>query len=274
MERVGKTLRMSLLWRVVTENYCMIAVFTGLPGSGKSLKLADTLVNVLYRNRNHYEKAKKKYVLQMNRAIKAGEPTQGITPPIKRILWTNLKFKPKVEEEFPDYIKYWTDLKQLIPLRDVDIAIDEIATYFDSRLWETLSLEMRRFLAQHRKFGVEIYGTAQDFAQTDKAFRRLTSHLFLLRKIIGSGDISPTRPAPRWIWGVVVVRELDPTVYDEQKSKFGGGGMIPSFMTITRAATEIFDTRAEVRLSQTMPLKHIEKACELPNCPFHKTIHV
>jgi len=241
----------------------MIVVFSGLPGSGKSLKLADTLVNLLYRNRNTYLKNCKKY-------------EQGkidVLPP-PRVLWTNLKFTQKVEDEFPGFIKYWTDLRQLTVLKDVDVAIDEIATYFDARLWETLSLEMRRWLAQHRKFGIEIYGTAQDFAQTDKAFRRLTSHLFLLRKLIGSGDISPTRPAPKYIWGFVVIRELDPTVYDEQKSKFGGGGIFPTFMMITRAATEIFDTRAEVKMSSALPLKHLEKACELPNCDFHKTIHV
>jgi len=241
----------------------MIVVFTGLPGSGKSLKLADTLVNILYRNRRIYEKNVKRY-----RDGKIDE-----VPPL-RILWTNLQFAPKVEEEFPGQIKYWTDLRQLTPLKDVDVAIDEIATYFDARLWETLSLEMRRWLAQHRKFGIDIYGTAQDFAQTDKSFRRLCSHLFLLKKVIGSGDISPTRPAPRYIWGLVIVQELDPTIYDEKISKFNKNGLFPSFMLITRGATEIFDTRAEVKLSSALPLKHIEKECERANCPFHKTIHV
>jgi len=241
----------------------MIVVFSGLPGSGKSLKLADTLVNILYRNRKIYNRQ----VQQFEKGILQDKP-------MKRVLWTNLKFTQKVEDEFVDYIRYWTDLRQLTVLRDVDVAIDEIATYFDARLWETLSLEMRRWLAQHRKFGIDIYGTAQDFAQTDKAFRRLTSHLFLLKKLIGSGDISPTRPAPRYIWGIVIVRELDPTVYDEQKSKFGGGGIFPSFMYITRGATEIFDTRAEVRMSQALPLKHLDKECERADCSFHKTVHV
>lgn len=241
----------------------MIVVFTGLPGSGKSLKLADTLVNILYRNRKIYEK---------NVALfEAGKLTK--LPP-RRVLWTNLKFAQKVLDEFPEYIQEWTDLRQLTVLRDVDVAIDEIATYFDARLWETLSLEMRRWLSQHRKFGIDIYGTAQDFAQTDKSFRRLTSHLFLLRKLVGSADISPTRPDPKYIWGISVVRELDPTTYDEQKSKFATQGIIPSLMFITRGATEIFDTRAEVKMSSALPLKHIEKACELPNCTFHKTVHV
>jgi len=240
----------------------MIAVFTGLPGSGKSLKLASTLIAVLYRNKRYYEKQ-----------LALFDAGRLETMPIKRKLWTNLQFTDEVHDEFQGYIEYWTDLRQLTPLKDVDVAIDEIATYFDARLWETLSLEMRRWLAQHRKFGVEIYGTAQDFAQTDKAFRRLTSHLLLLRKLIGSADLSPTRPAPKHIWGIVIVRELDPTVYDEQKSKFAAEGF-PNFMFITRRSTEIFDTRAEVKLSSALPLKHIEKECENASCTFHKTIHV
>jgi len=228
----------------------MIVVYTGLPGSGKSLKLASTLIDVLYRNKKFFQKTG-----------------------TMRVLWTNLQLMPEVEEEFPGQIKYWTDLRQLTPLRDVDVAIDEIATYFDARLWETLSLEMRRWLAQHRKFGIEIYGTSQDFAQTDKAFRRLTSNLFYLRKLIGSADLSPTRPAPKYIWGVSTISELDPTQYDEQTSKFAGGTW-PSFMLITRRATEIFDTRAEVKLSSALPLKHIRKECENQDCDFHKTVHV
>lgn len=228
----------------------MISIFSGLPGSGKSLKLGQTAVDILYRNRKWHELTR-----------------------TKRILYTNLKLAPAVEKEFAGYIEYWTDLKQLTVLRDVDVLIDEVATYFDARLWETLPLEMRRWLSQHRKFGIEIYGTTQDFAQVDKSFRRLTSHLLYITKLVGSGDISPTKPAPRWIWGVSLVQELDPVRYDEQKSKFANTG-IPNFMLITRARTMVFDTRAEIAMSKALPLKHIERACELPNCNFHKTQHV
>jgi len=228
----------------------MIVVFTGLPGSGKSLKLAQTVIDVLYRNQR-WEK-------------KTG---------VRRKVYSNLKMSEEVEAEFGDYIEYWADLKTLPPLRDVDVVIDEVSTYFDSRLWETLSLEMRRWLAQHRKMGIEIYGTAQDFAQVDKAFRRLTSDLLYLTKLIGSADISPTRPPPRFIWGITFIQTLDPQRYDEEKSKFANSG-IPKFMFITRLRTSIFDTRAEVKLSKALPLKHLEKVCELPNCPFHKVVHV
>jgi len=229
----------------------MIVIFTGLPGSGKSYKLGKTVVDLLYTNKRIHEKTKT----------------------VKRMLYTNLQLSKAVEHEFQGYFEYWTELRQLTSLRDADVIIDEVGTYFDSRLWETLSLEMRRWLSQHRKFGVQIFGTAQDFAQVDKAFRRLTSDLLYLTKLVGSRDISATKPPPRFIWGVCLVRYLDPTVYDEQKSKFGSAGL-PKFMFITREGVSLFDTRAEVKLSGALPLKHLEKACELPNCTFHKVVHV
>lgn len=241
----------------------MIVIFSGLPGSGKSYKLGRTVVDILYRNREAYSKA-----------VRAWRKEPIGVPPQPRILWTNLKIAEKVEIEFAGFIKYWTELRQLTPLRDVDVVIDEVATYFDARLWETLSLEMRRWLSQHRKFGIEIYGTTQDFAQVDKAFRRLTSDLVYLQKLVGSRDISATKAPPKYIWGVCIVSTLDPVRYDEEKSKFLSGGGFPRFMFITRAGTELFDTRAEVKLSGALPLKHLEKACELPGCTFHKVVHV
>jgi len=242
----------------------MIVIFTGLPGSGKSYKLGRTVVEILYRNKKAYEKAEDYYWTTKLPVL---------TYPRRRILYTNLKLTDQVTSEFGSFIRTWSDLRELTPLRDCDVIIDEVATYFDARLWETLSLEMRRWLAQHRKFGIEIYGTSQDFAQVDKAFRRLTSDLVYLTKLMGSRDISATKAPPRFIWGLCLVRELDPTVYDEQKSKFSATGF-PRFMWISRKGTEMFDTRAEVRLSSALPLKHLDKVCELPNCSFHKTIHV
>jgi len=244
----------------------MIVIFTGLPGSGKSYKLGRTVIDLLYRNA-------KAYIKDMHQWSQASIDDPTLPEPQRRMLYTNLKLSEAVEAEFPEFIHYWTDLRELTPLRDCDVVIDEVATYFDARLWETLSLEMRRWLAQHRKFGIEIYGTAQDFAQVDKAFRRLTSDLLYLTKLMGSRDISATMAPPKFIWGISFVQTLDPTTYDEQKSKFANNGL-PRFMFITKAGTQLFDTRAEVKLSSALPLKHIEKVCEDPNCSFHKTVHV
>jgi len=244
----------------------MIVIFTGLPGSGKSYKLGQTVVDILYTNVKAYVKALKAWETDVLEFPELPKPEP-------RKVYTNLKMSIEIEDEFKEFIVYWRDLRELTPLRDCDVVIDEVGTYFDARLWETLSLEMRRWLSQHRKFGIQIYGTAQDFAQVDKAFRRLTSNLLYLTKLMGSRDISATKAPPKYIWGISLVRELDPTVYDELKSKFGATG-IPRFMWISRKGTMVFDTRAEVKLSSSLPLKHIEKECELPDCDYHKLIHV
>jgi len=256
----------------------MIVVFQGLPGAGKSLKLARTAIGVLYRNKKIYEKSLINFENKINAYRKKGaqisEEWIKSHKPQPRVLWTNLKFSKTVEEEFHGFIDYWIDLTALVRFRDCDVLIDEISVYFDARQWENMSYEIRRWLAQHRKFGIEIYGTAQDFAQCDKAFRRLTSNLIHLTKLFGSRDISATRPNPRWIWGLVAQQTLDPVGYDEEKSKFKNKSLLPSFLWwIGADDTRIFDTRAEIATPKYAPLKHIERQCERNDCTFHKTIH-
>lgn len=249
----------------------MIVIFTGLPGSGKSYKLARTIVEVLYRNRKYYAAQLQRFEKHPEAFVPEGQMLP--VAPRMRMLYTNLKLSPDVEREFEGQFAYWSELRQLTPLRDCDVVIDEVSVYFDARLWETLGIEMRRWLNQHRKLGVEIYGTSQDFAQVDKAFRRITSELIYLTKLVGSRDISATRPPPRLVWGVVLVRALDPTTYDEEKSKFGSAGL-PHFMWIGRKGTQIFDTQAEVALSSALPLRHILAVCERQDCGFKRTRHI
>jgi len=241
----------------------MIVVFQGLPGAGKSMMMARSLVDVLYRNKKWYEKQ-----------IKAWKKEGELAPkPCQRKVYHNLLLSHELVDEFSDFLRPWDSPDQLSGLRDVDVFWDEIATHLDATQWQNMSLELKRWLQQHRKFGIEIYGTCQDFAQVDVSFRRLTQYLIELRKLCGSRDISPTRPDPKWIWGITLIQELDPTIYDELKSKFQTSGL-PRFMFITRARTEVFDTRAEVLLSSALPLKHIERECERANCQFHKVQHV
>jgi len=228
----------------------MIVVFTGLPGAGKSLKLARTAIELLYRNKVHFERGGR-----------------------LRKLYTNLKLSEAVLVEFEDFVEDWVDPAQLTSLRDVDVLWDEIATHLDATQWQNMSLELKRWLQQHRKFGIELYGTTQDFAQIDKSFRRLCSDLFHLTKIFGSRDKSSTRPEVKHIWGLSLVQTLDPQTYNEEKSKFKNDGL-PSFVWISRSDVEIFDTTAEVKLGKYPPLRHIERDCEQNNCTHKKILHV
>jgi len=226
----------------------MIAIFTGLPGAGKSYKMAQVAIDLLHRNK----KIRKKYG-------------------IHRVIVSNIHFSEKIEKEFEGYIKYWSEPAELIELRHVDVLCDEIATHLDSTQWANMSLELKRWLQQHRKFGVDIYGTTQDFSMIDKSMRRMTSDLKHLTKLIGSRDKSSTKPPVKHIWAVVSVKTLDPTTYEEENKV--SLNTIPSFMFITKEGTQVFDTGQEIKAGEYPPLNHIDRHCGREDCSFHRVIH-
>lgn len=255
----------------------MKIIFSGLESSGKSLRLAMEVGDIALRNHKWFT-AQKEYLKKYGQ-LKFYEK-YGQTEPTARPIASNLRFSAAFEHYYTvelgmPKIIYWTHLDELIKLKHCDVIIDEIGTYFDARLWTDLSLDVRRWLQMGAKAGIEIYGSAQDFAQIDKAFRRLVNHLFHIRKLIGSPRPSNTKPPITRIWGVCMVTELDPQGYDEEKKKMKDGGLqVPSFFMIQKEFCEMFDTTQIIEKSKTTPYKHIEKQCELENCEYHKTLHV
>lgn len=229
-----------------------ITVISGRPGAGKSLMLAQIIMSVLERNRRWHKKS-------------------GILRPI----YTNLDLNQRLREKYKPYLKYWKETRELWSIEDADVFIDEIANYFDANLWKETGPDVKRWLQQHRKLGVEIYGNAQDFSQVDISFRRMTSELFYLTKLLSSRDPSPTRPPVKNIWGLSVVYKMNPTDYKEDqkenKTKFS------TLIFITKEKTEVFDTRQKIEESPLPPKRHIKLTCELgPNCEIHfdKIIHI
>lgn len=233
----------------------MKVIFSGLESSGKSLKLAMLACSLVERN------------ARWNALTGRSRP-----------IVSNMHFAPAWEEWAASKgveILYWKDLDELIRYDEADIICDEVGNYFDARMWADLSLEVRRWLTQGAKQGIEFYGGAQDFAQVDKAFRRLVQpgDLVHITKIAGSRRPSATKPPVRFIWGICSVSKLDPQGYDEDKKRFASAG-IPSFFFIRREFCEVFDTRQKIERSKPAALRHIDRACELPDCHYHKVQHV
>lgn len=236
----------------------MKIIYSGLESSGKSLRLAMQVTELVYRNNKWRKKT-------------------GKIRPIYSNMQFSADFAEWAQNEMGVPLRYWKDLTELIEITHADIICDEVGNYFDSRMWETLSLDVRRWLTQGAKTGIEFYGSAQDFAQVDKAFRRLVNHLYLIRKLIGSPRPAATKPPVKRIWGICMLSELDPQGYDEDKKKFKGFTLIPDFFFITRESCEIFDTGQKIERSLPPPFKHIERFCEDPTCHVHKhakVIHV
>jgi len=221
-------------------------IYAGMEDSGKSHELARMSGKIIERNA---------------RWIKMGLPP--------RALVSNIEYSKTFHEyatELGVPIRYWKDLEELPTLRDCDLIIDEVGAYFDSRTFKDLPLELRLWLAQASKLGVDIWGSAQDFAQVDLAFRRLTTQLFWITKLTGSPRPSKTRPPVKKIWGICTKREMNPMGYDESKKEFNSVGWFPVPFVIRKSICEVFDTNARVAKSKPPPYKHIERRCSEPNC--------
>jgi len=233
----------------------MKVIFSGLESSGKSLKLAMTTVELVYRN------------AKWNKITNKSRP-----------IVSNMQFTRTFEDFAASQgveLHYWKDLDELVKYDEADIICDEVGNYFDSRMWADLSLDVRRWLNQGVKSGIEFYGGAQDFAQVDLSFRRLVQpgDLLHITKIMGSRRPSKTKPPVSRIWGLCLVRRLDPSGYDEKKKKFENNGL-PNFFFIRKQFCEIFDTSQKLLRSKPPALKHIARVCELDSCGIVKVQHV
>jgi hypothetical protein len=226
----------------------MITVFTGLPGAGKSARTALAIRRVLKRNYRYFKKT-------------------GTVRPV----YSNLQLNAELQQRYKILLRAWVNPEELISLRDCDVFWDEISTHLDATQWEHLPLDLKRWLQQHRKFGIEIYGNTQTFSTIDKSMRRLTGELYILKKLFGSRDPSPTRPPVKNVWGLVLVRKLDAQSYkeEEQENKAHGFGL----MMLDKDLIDTFDTRQEIKMGSYPPMKHITRKCIDPLCGFTKTIH-
>jgi len=253
----------------------MKVIFSGLESSGKSLRLAMQATELVERNSKWFDKQAaywKKY------GPEKFQEKYEIAAPTPRDIYSNLKFTQEFEywarEEMNVNILYWENVEDLILIQDADVLIDEVGNYFDARGWESLSLDLRRWLTQGAKSGIEIYGTAQDFAQVDKAFRRLVNHLLHIKKIAGSRRPTPTMPPVKFIWGLCLVVPLDPQNYDEDENKFEGASLLDyRLFYIRKQYCEIFDTTQKIKRSVPLPYKHSVRRCEDATCHYYKVIH-
>jgi len=211
----------------------------GAPGQGKSIYTASMVRYLVLRNKKWHEKF----------------PAN----PIRKV-GSNLRLSETFEKEAGEYLFYWTDTQEITKMHDCDIVWDEIATELDARNFANLTVELKRFLSQYRKRGVDIYANTQDFSMIDARARLMITRVRTLTKIIGSPDISTTKPKPKYIWGLIMMRDVTNwKETDPEKKKYE---MIPSFMLIDKDKVSLYDTRQDIPMGKPAPLKHIELCCE------------
>jgi len=203
-------------------------IIEGKPGQGKSLYTARVVRKILKRNQKFY--------------LKTG---------IKRKIYSNIKFSEEFEELAKGYLKYWSTTYEITNLRDCDLIWDEIATELDSRNYAQLTTELKSFLSQYRKRGVDIYSNTQDYSMVDARARLMVTRVASLVKIIGSSDPSATKPVIKRIWGLIVVRDVENFLADDPHNK--KYTPVPSFFFIDKEDIALYDTRQDIPPSPPLP---------------------
>lgn len=224
-------------------------VYEGPPGQGKSILMSKIAKNLILRN----QKLTIKY------------------PKLpKRILYSNIKFSKDFEKLAGEYLKYWSNTSEIVKMRDVDIIWDEIATELDSRNYLNLSDELKRFLSQYRKRGIDIYANTQDFSMVDARARLMITGVYTLKKAMGSRDISASKPYPPKIWGIIFVWSVTNYRETEPEKKIISW-LNSQFFFITKELISMYDTTQDIPQGELPPLKHITRKCE--TCGHYKIIH-
>jgi len=214
-------------------------VFVGLEGSGKSLMLAQHSVRLVYRN------AYWNNITGLSRPIVSNLPYSE--------WFYNFAASKNVE------VRSWKHIYELELMTECDLFIDEMATYFDSRLYAELPLSTRLWLSQAEKLGVDIYGGAQDWGQVDKSVRRLCKQVVEVKKIIGSRRPMKTAPPVKGVWGLCLTWNLDPRSFDGEQVEMKSTNLFPGFFFISKKDTKVFDTNVRVALSEPPPLRKITR---------------
>lgn len=254
-----------------------ITIYTGTPGAGKTYRLAKQALYLYNRNAKYFLETKKIRPIVSNIQFsnefekKLSDPSYFFGKKFKNKAYARhiIDFKQRIVKD--PIIKYWSDPRQLTELSDCDVLWDEIPAHLDATEWANMSLELKRWLQQHRKVGVEIYGTAQAYGQVDISARRLVTRLIYLKKIFGSRPPSATKPDPKTIWALGLARECCPITFDEKVHDYID--FLPTPFTITKKYCHIFDTTQLIEVGEYPPLKHIARRCEREDCNFYKVIH-
>lgn len=211
----------------------------GQPGNGKTIILAEKLLQTLEKYEKFYNK----------------------TGVIRKV-YSNIHLAQQWEEYFSKWFVYWTDINLLSTLRECDVFIDEISGYFNSRDWEQMPRETREWLFLHEHYGVELVCCTQSWLTIDISFRRLTSELIYIEKWFGNARPSPTKPPPRWIYGLINLKHINRKSFEKEDWEFESDDIIGDFFWISRKKVNYYNTLQKVEFNRKFFLKHIdEKIC-------------
>lgn len=155
----------------------MISLYSGTPGSGKSLHIAQRIYHGL--------KIKRKTVCNFEINLKYVSKRKYNKLPFEYI--DNIDLKPeKLIEISKEYFKGKDRIKEDAIL----LVIDECQILFNSREWQKGGrADWLSFFSQHRKYGYEIVLVAQFDGMIDRQIRSLIEYEYKHRKVGNFGVV-------------------------------------------------------------------------------------
>ena len=211
----------------------------------------------------------------------------------RRIYFGNQKFSKEIEEkELGIHLYYWSNAKQLRwcprkdcwvgnyphSIHDTDIGHDEIGKDLPAGSWQDTPPWFKQVFSHLRKRGNRYFANTQVYEDIDISFRRQIDFAYKIEKIFGSGDVTDTRPKPKYVWGLITSRAFDPMILEHEKNpekreKLQEGE--PTFFArteiilIRKKWIEAYNTKDEIPPYKPDTLEHVEVWCEDDNCEKH-----
>jgi hypothetical protein len=260
-----------------------ISFIVGSKGAGKSLyeaRLARDLINSYYRIEKRYPQLPHRIYFSKQHFCKEIEDKELV----KRRVYdakNPAKFKDVIVNP-NGHLYYWYEVDdlQFCPRVDcwrskdphhvhsTDIAWDEIGNDLPPDKWKDNPEWLRQIFSHSRKRGNRIFANAQKYEMTDVHFRRQVDVALMVTKLIGTRDIDPTRPDPKFVFVLQMIREFDPVDVENESDprnlmKEGDEKMIgwPKFKFYTHKDTEVYDTTFELPPYQVHRMKEVVMQC-------------
>lgn len=152
----------------------MVTLYSGTPGSGKSLKAAERIYNIM-----RYQKRLIIANFDIDRTLKAFKKTRSEFVYLDNTQITPEKLKAESDRWFKDH-KFKEGAILLI--------IDECQLIFNAREWQQSGrAQWLSFFTQHRKLGIDIILIAQFDRMIDRQIRSLIEYEYIHRKCSNFG---------------------------------------------------------------------------------------
>lgn len=152
----------------------MITLYSGTPGSGKSLKAAERIYNIMkYQNRL--------IIANFEIDLSKFKKTRSTF-----VYLDNMQLTPKKIRELSD--NWFSDPNHKFYEGSILLIVDECQIIFNAREWQATGRnDWLSFFTQHRKMGIDIILIAQFDRMIDRQIRSLIEYEYIHRKCSNFG---------------------------------------------------------------------------------------